>query len=407
MTNLITLFKNILSSQLYTISLYSRQLAGTFVLLFIARFLSVYDYGLFSSYKSIASFLLIFANLGYNEYILVSSKNVVRDVQLKIGFFIINALGTVLIIMFLSAFTPLESYLIFILVLWRSFFDNIFFLIMLPYFQATRKFNIISYVNIFYTIVTILIAISCYLLKSSLITFLVLCIILGIINFVQVTYYTRVNYLLSLLNLKRIFNKIDKSIFAYAGSVVCSYLYMQIPSLYISTFVDKESAALFFAAFTVGVIMNLLNTAQSQQIIPEMINASVEKINKIMRYNLKFLLSIDLILLILFIIFGKLILVLLYGKTFYTNAYFLLLIIAITNFSSAFIAIYGSYITASGNQKIKIKMQVEAIIISLIVLVLLHKYGIYAATLAYFLSASHIGIRYYFKTKQLLALKSK
>ena len=66
--------KKILNSQLYAFSLYIRQIAGTIILFIIARYLSVYDYGLFSSYKNIATFCLMFANLGFADYILVSSK---------------------------------------------------------------------------------------------------------------------------------------------------------------------------------------------------------------------------------------------------------------------------------------------------------------------------------------------
>ena len=47
-------------------------------------------------------------------------------------------------------------------------------------------------------------------------------------------------------------------------------------------------------------------------------------------------------------------------------------------------------------------MQIEAIIISILTLVIFHQYGIYAAAMAYFLSATHIAIRYVIKTKKML-----
>lgn len=55
-------------------SLYTRTIAGTLILFVIARYLSVYDFGLFTSYKNIAIFWFMFANLGFADYILVSSK---------------------------------------------------------------------------------------------------------------------------------------------------------------------------------------------------------------------------------------------------------------------------------------------------------------------------------------------
>lgn len=396
------MIKKILIEQLYPLSLYSRQIAGTFVLLFIARYLSVYDYGLFSSYKTIASFWLLFANIGYNEYILVSSQNIVKEVQLKIGLFIINAIFITLLIAAGSLLSYVESHLIFLLVLLRTFFDSTFFSIVLPYFQSANKFTIISYINIFYSIATIIIAIMSYIMNLSLITFLLLSIILGLFNFIQVSLYAKINYLLTIKHIKRLISRLDKTIFAYIGVVLCSYLYMQIPSLYSSSFIKKEEAALYFAAFTISTIISLLINAQVQKMVPEMINNSIEKIKIIMKNNMKFIMSINAIVFLFLLLFGKIILKLLYEKDYYINAYPLLLILTISNISIAIAAIYGTYITASGNQHIKIRMQIEAIIISILTLSLFHKYGIYAAAMAYFLSATHIAIRYVIKTKKML-----
>lgn len=396
------MIKKILIEQLYPLSLYSRQIAGTFVLLFIARFLSVYDYGLFSSYKTLASFWLLFANIGYNEYILVSSQNIVKEVQLKIGLFIINAIFITLLIAAGSLLSSVESHLIFLLVLLRTFFDTTFFSIVLPYFQSANKFNTISYINIFYSIATIIIASISYVLNLSLITFLSLSIILGLFNFIQVSYYAKINYLLTIKHIKRLISRLDKTIFAYIGVVLCSYLYMQIPSLYSSSFIKKEEAALYFAAFTISAIISLLINAQVQKMVPEMINNSIEKIKIIMKNNMKFIMSINAIVFLFLLLFGKIILKLLYEKDYYINAYPLLLILTISNISIAIAAIYGTYITASGNQHIKIRMQIEAIIISILTLYLFHKYGIYAAAMAYFLSTTHIAIRYVIKTKKML-----
>ena len=80
-----------IQNNLYAVSLYARQIAGTLVLFVIARYLSVYDYGLFSSYKTIASFILVFANMGFESYILVSSQNDLTKIKNKIVIFVSNA----------------------------------------------------------------------------------------------------------------------------------------------------------------------------------------------------------------------------------------------------------------------------------------------------------------------------
>ena len=395
----------ILKNQFYPISLYSRQIAGTLVLLLITRMLSVYDYGLFKSYGAIVGFWLMFANLGYNDYILISCKNVVKEVRLKIGFFILNAIFVACLIAFGGMCSTLEAKLIFILVLIRSFFDGTFFGIMLPYYQASRNFNLISKINIFYSVMTIIIAGVSYLLHFSLVKFLVFGIILGLFNFIQCSFYAKIDYLLTIKHLKQLFKKIDKSVFAYSGVTLCWYLYNQLPSVFASIYVTKEEAALYFAAFTIASIIGLLLAAQVQKIVPEFINAPVEKVKNIIKYNLKFILSINSAIFLFFVFFGKELLLLLYGKPYYMKAYPILLFLTFSNISIAIAAIYGAYITGSGNQKMKIKMQVEAIFITILTLVLFYKLKIYAATLAYLASASYIGIRYVITTKRILKTK--
>jgi len=72
------------------------------------------------------------------------------------------------------------------------------------------------------------------------------------------------------------------------------------------------------------------------------------------------------------------------------------------NIGVAEAAVYGAYITASGNQKMKIPMQLEATVITILGLIILHKYGIYGASISYLLAATYIAFRYTLKTKQLL-----
>ncbi len=393
---------NIISKCLYPVSLYLRSITGTVVVLFLARYLSVYDYGLFSSYRSIATFCLMFANLSFADYILVSSDKNVKEIQLKIGLFILNAILLMLLIFFGSLFSSLEMKVIFALVLLRQFLDSTFFALIFPYFQAANKFNVISYVNIFYTFVMLLITFICYVNKYSLYTFLILNIMLGVINFIQVSYYAKIKYLRAICHFKRLFKKIDKTIVDYAGVTLCSYLYNQIPALFVSTYLSKEDAALYFSAYTFALIISLLIGAQVQKMVPEMINATKEKITKIISFNVKFLMSVNALIFVFFFFFGKPMLKLLYKNPYYQNAYSILLVLTISNIFIALAGIYGAYLTASGNQKLKVKMQSAAIVITVLSLLLTYKAGINSAILAYFLSAGYIGFSYTYKAKQIL-----
>lgn len=399
---MIKTIKNIINSQLYAMSLYTRTIAGTLILFVIARYLSVYDFGLFTSYKNIAIFWFMFANLGFADYILVSSKANSSEVRLKISLFMTNAIFIAFLICLFGLFGKPESYLLFCLVVIRTFLDGVFFALILPYFQATKKFNTIAVINIVYAFFILIIALAAYIYKLSLVKFLILNIILGSINFIQCSYYAKINYLMLFTYFKKFIKMLDKSIFAYIGVSVAYYLYAQIPSLYVSTYLPKEQAALYFSSFTIASIVSLLINAQTQKMIPEMIKASIEDVKKVIKRNLYFIISVTSGLFVFMVLFGKILLKLLYGQDFYINGYGVLLLLMLGNIAVAEAAVFGSYITASGNQKKKIPMQLEATVFTVLGLIILHKYGIYGAVISYLFAATYVAVRYTITTLALI-----
>lgn len=397
----------ILNSNLYALSLYARQIAGTIVLFVIARYLSVYDYGVFSSYKAIAGFILILANMGFESYILVSAQNDVKKIRLKIALFMLNALFVLFLTLFCVPFSILESKLIFILVLFRTFLDGTFFSLILPYFQASRKLDIISRINITYAVLLVFITLVSYIFKLSLVKFLLLNILLGFTNFVQCSYYSKIPYFACIKNITKMFDYIDKRILSYMLINICYILYIQTPSLYASTFLQKEQAALYFSAFTIANIIMILIGAQTQKAMPEFIDVKYADANKLIKNECLKVFICTFTIFLFFIIAGKFILKLLYSQDYYINAYLPLLIFCIGNICYGIGKIYVTFIMAKGQTNFIWKMQIEAIIICVTTLLLFHRFGIYAATLAYLLSATHICIRYVIKTKQLLKFHNK
>ena len=383
-----------LNNNLYPISLYARQIAGTVVLFVIARYLSVYDFGLFSSYKNIATFCFMFANLDFSNYILVSTKANVKEVRLKISLFLLNAILIGLLIALGASFFRIDSHILFILVVIRTFFDGTFLALILPYFQATKTFNTIAKINIVYAVCISLIAIFSYIFKLSLYKFLILNITLGFVNFIQCSYFAKINYFLVFNHIKRFCKMVDKSIWAYIGVTIAYFLYAQIPSLYVSTYLPKEEAALYFSAFTIASVIGLLITAQVQKMMPDLINNSIENIKLVLKENLKIMLFITGGLFIFMLLFGKFVLLLLYGQSYYGNAYPILLILMFGNICVAEAGVYGAYITASGNQKRKIPMQLEATLLTILGLIILHKFGIYGAACSFLFAAIYISYRY-------------
>ena len=284
----------------------------------------------------------------------------------------------------------------------RTFFDGTFFALILPHFQAKKNFNTIAKINILYAFCIFIIALMSYAFKLSLVEFLLLNILLGTINFIQCSFYIKINYCLFFKNIHRFINMLDNSIFAYIGVNIAYYLYSQIPSLYVSTFLPKEQSALYFSANTIASVINLVIMAQLQKMMPELINNNSQKIKNILFNNLKFVLFMTLSVFIFMLIFGKLILYLLYKQEYYQNAYFVLLILMLGNIFFAIAGIFGAYITASGNQKKKIPMQLISTLISILGVTIFSRFGVYAAVFAYLFATMFIAYSYFSFSLKLL-----
>ena len=399
---MINKIKNILKEQFYPISLYTRKLAGTVVLLLIARYMSVYDYGLFSSYGNIAGFLFLFANLGFSDWILVSSKTETKEVKLKIALFILNAIVILLFGLFCSLFFNIENHIIFMLVTLRVFFDGTFFALIIPYFQAAKKFNTIAMINVIYSIGVACIAVVSYILKLSLAKFLFLSIILGFINFIQCTIYIKISYLTVLFRFKSFLCYIDKSIIDFIMVQLACVLYLQIQPLYVATYMSKEDAALYFSANTIALLISLFIAALQQKMLPELIKAKVTEVQSIIKKNIHAIYLGILLIFLVFVFAGKFILTTFYGKEYYENGYPILLLLTLANLFTSTIWIYGTYVTSSGNQRKKLRMQTEAIFIAVISLFALKQYGIYGATYSYLITTIYLAVRYYIYTKNLI-----
>ncbi len=388
-----------LKSNLYTVSLYARKIAGAFSVFVIARYLSVHDYGIYSSYSNIAAYLLIFACLGFNEYILVSSKNNVKDVRIKQGYFIIFALLLTFLYIFFSHFFPMEQKLIFKLILLKSFFDGTFFALALPYFQVSKKFIYIALINLFYSLGVFVIALISYLLKLSLVNFLILCVVLGVMNFIQCSVGTKINYLLALIKLNRFHEFIDSDFKYFAITALILVTQAQLYTVCISVSLPKEQAALFFAAFNVVNIIQLFAVAQIQQIMPEMMTLTGEKLKRSIIKAQKLLFSVFAFLIIFFVLFGKTLLHIIYSNDYYLNSYPILIVLSLVNLTNL-AGIYGCAVSAKGMQKQKFKIQIQILLVAILAVFALFKFGMWGFICSYAVSSTFSFVRYFIFCKK-------
>ena len=394
---MISLIRNILNKNLYAVALYSRKIASAFIIFIIARFLTVYDYGLYSAYRTIVLYVLAIANLGFSEYIVVSAKQNTGLVRVKQIFFIFFGCLVLLCYCFSQCLFPLENHLLFILLLFNMFFDNTFFALALPYFQVSKKFKDISIINIVYSLTLICISIYAYIFKIGLIKFVFLNVVLGCINFIQTSIRAKLNYLELFKIIKEDFKSIlDRNLIYFALVAITILTYSQLPALAVSTILSKEEAALYFAAYNIASILFLFVAAQSQQIISDLVSSDYYKILKTIKYNTFLVVVVNLIATLFFIIFGKILLNIIYGNEYYSNSYWILIILALVQIFSGIGGIAGTYITAQNLQKNKFYMQIEFVIITILLLLLFHKFKLTGIVITFALSQLYTSIRYFF-----------
>lgn len=392
-------FSDLIKNNIYTVSVYARKIAAAATVFVLARYLSVYDYGVFSSYVTIAGYLLIIANLGFNEYILVSSDNNLKEVRIKQSYFIVFAILTTLFYILFSGFFPIEQKLVFKLVLLRSFFDNIFFALILPHFQVAKQFTKIAWINIFYSVGIIVITVFSFIFKLTLVKFLLLCVILGFINFLQCSVGTKINYIMALCHLKEFYKFIDNNFKYFALVTIIMITQAQLYAVCISIFIPKEQAALFFAAYNIVSIIQLFAMAQIQQIMPEMVALTGEGLKKSIFKAQKLLLSVYGVIILFFVVFGKTVLQLIYSKEYYTNAYPILITLSVISLANIG-GIYGCAVSAKGLQKEKSKIQLQILAVAAISVLALFKFGMWGLISSFAVSSSFTLIRYFIFCKK-------
>ena len=258
-----------------------------------------------------------------------------------------------------------------------------------------KQFNKIAVINIVYSIGIMAITTCLYIFKLSLVIFLALIVILGVVNFIQCSVGIRINYFLALFNLKKIYKFIDDKFKYFAFVSVILITQSQLYSVCISVFMPKEQAALFFAAFNIVSIIQLFAIAQIQQIMPKMVIQGCKELKKSIIDAQKILLFVFGGLIVFFIFGGKILLHIIYSKEYYLNAYPILIILSVINLTNI-AGIYGCAVSAKGQQKQKMKIQIEILSVAVVAILLLYRFGMYGLICSFGISSTYSLIRYHF-----------
>lgn len=393
------------SSFFYTVSLFLRRLSSALIVFLLARYITVNEFGLYTSFLNIAGILLLITNFGFNEFLLVKSKNNKKDVHDSIHGFILLSILLFLVIIICSLFFNINNKFFLILILVKVFLENQIGIILLTYFQSINDLKFVSITNILYSILIIFAALISNLLKLNLEIFLIINIFIAfLIAFVQLI-IIKVNLLAYLKKFLYFLKTLDKSLIYFGFVMITVALYMQTPSLIVSCFLPKDEVAIYFAAYNISSILLLISVSQLQKILPKLISFNITNIGNLIKSNLISISIINLIIIIIFIAFGKQFLLLIYSDSLYLKSYTILLVLSGSNFFQSINGILATLLTARGFQKQKLIFQIEFIIFGLILaFILINKFGAVGAALTYLLMYVYGIIRYLIFIKKRVLL---
>lgn len=351
---------------MYTISLLSRRAASLLLVMFISRIFLINEYGQYASFAAIGSYILIITNLGYHEYILYFSQGNSIDAKNMQNSFILISFLTALGLVFLSSFYITENYLIFSMIFFKAFIEGPLSSILLTNIQIENRFEKMTIINFYYSITSTLLLVVLYFNNPTFNELIFYVLLVSVSYLVLLSKDIILSF--SIAKVTSFIKQINKKIYYYMMVNLTLPLYMQTPIFIASISFSNTDIGKFFAAYTFANIILLLSISQLHKYQPVLINTIKEKkdFQSLVKRYLLNMFIINITAIIFFTIFGEYVLELIFGKPEYSESYVFLIIILFGNLFQSFASVFASVFTASGMQKIKFKLQIETLLVSII-----------------------------------------
>lgn len=380
---------------MFTISNLLKRGANYLLMVFLARTLSVSLIGSYSAYINVIGVILLITNFGFSEYVLVNSGN---EVLRKKNASIFLQISTLLffIILLVSFVIPLNDLRLAVLVLIKIFLETSIYNILLAYYQVEDKIKVMSITNIISGSSVIVISIIFYFHNYEIYTYL---FFINIIYLVIVTFHflkIKLNFL-SITEIRSFLKTIFLDLKYYGIAMITIPVYMMAPTVIGSFLLKPEVLAQYQIAFSIANILLLVSVSLLQEGYVRFIACqhSILKLTKELKKTGLKIILINLFFLILFIVFGEELILLVYKKEEYLNAYYPLLILLFSNMIFMFASIAAVIMVILKLQKEKAKYHIEFIFISIFFgLLLTYIYGIYGLASSYIILYSYSTIRY-------------
>ncbi|CAI8322966.1 MAG: Uncharacterised protein [Polaribacter sejongensis] len=387
---------------MFTLSNLLKRGANYFLIVLLARTIPVSVFGTYSAYINIIGVLLLVTNFGFSEYLLVNSEN---NRLLKINssnFFQISIL--LFIIIFLGlCFLPTEDSTLAGLILIKIFLETSIYNILLAYYQVEKKINIMSITNIISGVSVIILSFSCYLLDSEIYTYFIFInlvyIVILIIHLLRAKFQIR-----SIIEIVSFIKTRFLDLKYYGISMITVPIYMMAPTVIGSFILEPEVLAQYQIAFSIANILLLVSVSLLQEGYVKFVSCkhNILELTKVLKKTGSKIILVNVFILVLFILFGKIILLTVYKQEAYLEAYYPLIILLFGNIIFMFAAIFAVTMVVLKLQKEKAKFHLEFILVSMFFgLLLTYIYGVYGLLSSYIILYSYSTIRYMFRFNEI------
>jgi len=392
----------------YTIVNFVPKIVMALASIFLARYFTKFEYGLYSTSISLVSFLFIFIMFGMGDYflILISKKaDVIKSISLIIGnYFIFSMLGVILALG-TSRFFPELATAIIIFLFIKAFFENIISFC-IAVFQSKNEYDNISKIQIYLSTSMILSMVLTYIFKCTLLQFIF--ILMSFSSLISVFWFFKA-FNININTLNRIFVnlKFNKNVlhesYHFFLSILSAQIYIQSDIILLSIISGPLEVSRYSVVTFMIMGLYVIPASLYSYFLPKLtyeysnkskISGHVFQFKNFLKY---LILPISAIL----FIFSSDILSLLYTSK-YLDSSLLLKIFSISYLIFAQCYLYSAVLTASGNQSVKSKLQLSTAIVNIILnILIIPKYGAEGAAFTTLLSNTMILILYVVVVKRL------
>ena len=389
-----------------SLSISSRLLTGFFLIFFLARLLSVEDFGVFTYSLVFANILVLIVEYGYN---LKLSKDTAKDTEkiseitfkaVKVKGVLIFPLLLVVGVLWCICFIELQTFYVLFTLTISAIFNSFANHFLIPY-RSINKFNIETiYIFINNLSILCLVTYVAYTYNDLLliaITFMCIKFLFMIATFFR--FKKDFGILFDKLNLK----KELAETFPYAIHIGVGTMYLNVDTLILKEYVGDYQIGIYQAGMRALGAATIGLAVISTVLVPKLASLSTNRkaLVSLATFCNKYIMIFGLFVALIINLFDKELINLVFGEKF-TDLTQYVFLFSVIIFMRYFGSIYGTLLTISDNQKVRtIGVTLTLFLIVILDLYLIPIYGIYGAL--YSLIIAHVvlnGIYIYFSYKE-------